>query len=97
MPAAWPLYRFVDASTPELAIAVTPEHIGRGAGSLMIARLLIDAAAFHSAIALSVRANNRARALYERIGFTVVAEITNRVGSKSLIMKAALTPVPPSR
>jgi GNAT superfamily N-acetyltransferase len=92
MPPAWPLYRFVNASTPELAIAVAPAHIGRGAGSLMLARLLVDAAAIHSAIVLSVRANNPARALYERLGFAVVAEITNRVGGKSFIMKVALTP-----
>jgi ribosomal protein S18 acetylase RimI-like enzyme len=91
MPANWLLYRFVDASTPELAIAVTPSHIGRGAGSLMLARLIADAAAIHTAIALSVRANNPAKALYERLGFTIVTEITNRVGGKSLIMKVALT------
>jgi GNAT superfamily N-acetyltransferase len=91
MPANWPLYRFVDASTPELAIAVTPPHIGRGAGSLMLARLIADTAANHSAIALSVRANNPAKALYERLGFTIVTEITNRIGGKSFIMKVALT------
>jgi ribosomal protein S18 acetylase RimI-like enzyme len=91
MPAAWPLYRFVEASTPELAIAVAPAHIGRGTGSLMLARLLADAAAIHCAIVLSVRASNPAKALYERLGFTTVAEITNRVGSTSLIMKVALT------
>ena len=91
MPAEWPLCRFVDASTPELAIAVTPAHIGRGAGSLMLARLIADTAANHSAIALSVRANNPAKALYERLGFTIVTEITNRIGGKSFIMKVALT------
>ncbi len=90
MPPAWPLYRFVDAATPELAIAVTPAHVGRGAGTQMLARLLADAATIHSAIALSVRANNPAKALYERMGFAVLAEITNRVGGKSFIMRAAL-------
>ena|SRR5579859_7767586 len=90
MPAAWPLYRFVDASTPELAIAVTPVHVGRGAGSLMLARLIADAAAIHSAIVLSVRSNNPAKALYERHGFSIVTEITNRVGSTSFIMNLAL-------
>jgi len=57
MPPAWPLYRFIDPSTPELATAVAPAHIGVGAGSLMLARLLADAAAIHSAIVLSVRAH----------------------------------------
>ena len=91
MPPAWPLYRFVDAGTPELAIAVAPAHIGRGAGSQMIARLLADATAIYPAVALSVRAGNPAKALYECMGFVIVAEITNRVGGKSFIMRAPLT------
>lgn len=90
MPLAWPLYRFVDSSTPELAIAVRPALTGCKIGSLMLARLFVDAAATHSAIVLSVRANNPAKTLYKRFGFTTVAEITNRVGSTSLIMKATL-------
>lgn len=94
MPAAWPLYRFVAASTPELAIAVTPAHIGRGAGSLMIPCLLASAAALYPAVALSVRANNPAKSLYQRMGFTTVAEITNRVGGKSFIMRAGLSASP---
>ena len=91
MPPPWPLYRFVDAGTPELAIAVAPAHIGRGAGSQMIARLLADAAAIYPAVALSVRVGNPAKALYECMGFVIVAEITNRVGGKSFIMRAPLT------
>jgi GNAT superfamily N-acetyltransferase len=90
MPAAWPLYEVIEAATPELAIAVTPAYIGRGAGGLMIAQLLDAAAAYHRAIMLSVRANNPAKVLYERHGFSVVAEIINRVGGKSLIMKIEL-------
>ena len=90
MPAGWPLHRFVDAATPELAIAVTPAYVGRGAGTQMIARLMHSAAAIYPAIALSVRSNNPAKALYERMGFATVAEITNRVGSTSFIMRAAL-------
>jgi ribosomal protein S18 acetylase RimI-like enzyme len=92
MPAMWPLYHFVAAVTPELEIAVRPAHIGRGAGSLMRARLLSYAAATHSSIVLSVRANNPAKTLYERLGFDIVAQITNRVGGKSFIMKIELTP-----
>ena len=90
MPPDWPLYRFVDPATPELAIAVAPAHLGRGAGSLMLARLLADAAPIHRAIVLSVRADNPARALYQRLGFSVVAEITNRVGGSSCVMSIAL-------
>lgn len=91
MPAAWPLYRFVAAFTPELAIAVVPTHIGRGAGSLMIPHLLASAATLYPAVALSVRANNPAKSLYQRMGFTIVAEITNRIGGQSLIMKTRLS------
>ena len=90
MPAGWPLHRYVDATVPELAIAVAPEHLGQGAGSQMIAKVLAAAAAIYPAVALSVRANNPAKRLYERMGFATVAEITNRVGGQSLIMRAIL-------
>ena len=90
MPAGWPLHRFVDAATPELAIAVAPVYVGCGAGTQMIAHLMDSAAAIHPAIALSVRSSNPAKALYERMGFATVAEITNRVGGTSFIMRAAL-------
>ncbi len=44
MPSEWPLYHYIDATTPELAIAVAPEHIGRGAGGQMIARVFAASA-----------------------------------------------------
>jgi ribosomal protein S18 acetylase RimI-like enzyme len=90
MPAGRPLHRFVDAAIPELAIAVAPAYVGRGAGTRMIARLMDSAAAIYPAIALSVRSSNPSKALYERMGFATVAEITNRVGGTSFIMRAAL-------
>jgi GNAT superfamily N-acetyltransferase len=90
MPAGWPLYSYVENSTPELAIAVVPTHIGHGAGSAILARLLSDAARIYPSVVLSVRANNPARALYERAGFVTVATITNRVGGQSFVMRAAL-------
>lgn len=92
MPRDWPLYNYVERDTPELAIAVTPAQTGGGTGSLMLERLLRDAAALHSAVVLSVRANNPAKALYERFGFAEVAAITNRVGGTSFIMRVALAP-----
>jgi ribosomal protein S18 acetylase RimI-like enzyme len=52
---------------------------------------LLDAArSLYSAIVLSVRADNPARRLYERVGFVAVDEITNRVGGTSLVMKVDL-------
>jgi ribosomal protein S18 acetylase RimI-like enzyme len=92
MPPNWPLYKFVDTGTPELAIAVAPAHSGRGVGSQMLAAVLASAAGIYPSVALSVRAHNPAKALYERMGFATVAEITNRVGGQSFIMRTALTP-----
>jgi len=96
--AAWirvmsesPLYRVVAPGTPELAIAVAPEHLGTGAGTLLLRRLLEAVRGTHRAVALSVRANNPAKRLYERSGFVTVAQITNRVGTTSHVMRAALT------
>ena len=58
----------------------------------MLFRLLGDAALIYPAVALSVRGNNPARALYERSGFVTVATIKNRVGGQSYVMRATLTP-----
>lgn len=67
-------YGTVDASTPELSIAVAPERRGEGVGSALLAAL-IDAAHDDGFAALSLSvacANPRARELYERFGFRVV-------------------------
>lgn len=90
MPAASPLYRVVAAGTPELAIAVAPQHLGTGAGTLLLRRLLETVRGTHRAVALSVRASNPAKRLYDRMGFVTVASITNRVGTVSYVMEARL-------
>jgi GNAT superfamily N-acetyltransferase len=96
--AAWirviaenPLYRVVAPGTPELAIAVEPGHVGTGAGTLLLRGLLDAVRGTHRAVVLSVRANNPARRLYERLGFVTVASIINRVGTTSHVMKIELT------
>ncbi|MFN8474546.1 MAG: GNAT family N-acetyltransferase [Anaerolineae bacterium] len=71
----------------ELAIAVLPEVIGQGVGSALLARLLDEARGVYPCIYLSVRDGNPAKRLYERAGFVVVGEITNRVGSTSYLMR----------
>ncbi|MBT8215583.1 MAG: GNAT family N-acetyltransferase [Acidimicrobiia bacterium] len=61
---------FLDAATPELAIAVVPEHRGRGIGGRLLS-LLHDAARRDGIeqISLSVHAGNPAGHLYERHGY----------------------------
>ena len=71
-----PGYGFVDAGTPEIAIAVAPGHRGRGVGEVLL-RSLMDTAKrrnFH-ALSLSVQtANLTAIKLYERCGFEKLSE-----------------------
>ena len=81
---------FVDGKTPELAIAVTPGMEGRGIGTAMLERLVADARGRFPAIVLSSRAENPAVNLYERTGFRVVAEVTNRIGTRSVKMVVEL-------
>ncbi len=82
---------FVDVETPELAVAVEPGMEGRGIGSTMI-RSVLDEAAGRGvpAVVLSARADNPAVLLYERLGFEVVGEMVNRVGTGSVRMRATL-------
>jgi ribosomal protein S18 acetylase RimI-like enzyme len=65
-------YGHVDDDTPELAMAVIPYSRGSGLGTRLLTRLLADARRHHHQISLSVRANNPARRLYTRLGFTPV-------------------------
>jgi ribosomal protein S18 acetylase RimI-like enzyme len=67
-------YGFVDRSTPELAIAVRPEHRGRGIGTCLLDALLDRASLRHRAVSLSVSLDNPAVALYQRHGFRAIAE-----------------------
>ena len=67
-------YGFVDRSTPELAIAVRPEHRGRGIGTCLLDALSDRASLRHRAVSLSVSVDNPAVALYQRHGFRAIAE-----------------------
>lgn len=82
-------YGWIDDATPELAIAVKPDHRGTGLGAALLDRLLTDArSAGFPGVSLSVQAGNPARRLYERFGFRIVdgPQTTNRTGSTSLTM-----------
>ena len=70
MPPEDPGYGFVDASTPEVGIAVVPELRGHGVGGMLLDALM-DAARSRGfdALSLSVERDNPAVHLYERRGF----------------------------
>jgi ribosomal protein S18 acetylase RimI-like enzyme len=68
-------YGFVDAETPELAVAVTPANRSRKIGRLLLEALIATARKEgFAALSLSVRPLNRARLLYESVGFERVGE-----------------------
>ena len=68
-------YGFLDAFTPEIAIAVKPEHRSRGVGRGLLSALIQTARADHfSALSLSVNPRNPARQLYESVGFRKVGQ-----------------------
>ena len=71
-----PGYGFVDGRTPELAIAVSGGHRGRGVGGALLSAL-VGAVRAHGfdALSLSVQKSNPGAArLYERNGFVEVRE-----------------------
>jgi ribosomal protein S18 acetylase RimI-like enzyme len=77
---------YIDAETPELAIAVRPGREGQGIGSALLAQLLGSVSGRFPGIVLSARAESDAVRLYERFGFSVVDFVTNRVGTSSVKM-----------
>lgn len=76
-------YGFVADDIPELSIGVVPGHRGRGAGTaLMTALIDLGRSRGERAISLSVEDGNRARDLYERLGFVRVG----RSGSSDTLL-----------
>jgi GNAT superfamily N-acetyltransferase len=70
-----PGYAFVDASTPELTIAVVPSRRRHGVGQDLLDALLEKARAEgHTGVSLSVEQGSPAVAFYERNGFERVTE-----------------------
>ncbi|MEO1133208.1 MAG: GNAT family N-acetyltransferase [Cyanobacteria bacterium J06639_1] len=81
-------FGWVRDDIPELTIAVLPDCRGRGIGTQLLQCVLEAARSRFSAVSLSVRADNPAVRLYERLGFVQVPEtdICNRVGGSSFKM-----------
>lgn len=81
-------YAHVDDETPELAIAVAPGRRGGGLGTRLLEGVLDAASGRYPGVCLSVRADNPARRLYERVGFRAVegSDVTNRVQGTSITM-----------
>lgn len=83
-------FGYIDDVTPELAIAVLPQHRGKGIGRQLLVSLLASAKLSYPSISLSVRSSNLdAIHLYEELGFTIIegSETINRVGGISFTMK----------
>lgn len=72
---------------PELVIATLPEARGRRVGTTLLEALLARARAQWPEVALSVRDENPAVRLYERLGFVTERAIVNRIGGRSLAMR----------
>jgi ribosomal protein S18 acetylase RimI-like enzyme len=79
-------YGFVDASTPEVVVAVGQNRRGLGVGEALLRRLLDTARAQgFRALSLSVRRNNHpAIKLYERNGFVKLFDINSEYPSQAM-------------
>lgn len=65
-------FAYLGDDTPELGIALLPEHRGRGVGTLLLKHYLEAVRALFPAVSLSVSPNNPAMRLYARLGFKTV-------------------------
>ncbi|HEY2407556.1 MAG TPA: GNAT family N-acetyltransferase [Polyangiaceae bacterium] len=77
---------YVAEGVLELAIGTIAAERGHGHGSRVLGKLIELCAPISLGISLTVRADNPAVRLYERFGFQKTAELTNRVGSRSVAM-----------
>src|SRR3989442_14973721 len=77
-----------DEETPKVSIGVKPEARGHGVGEQLMRALIGEAARRGLGLCLSVRTDNPARRLYERLGFCDIpgSAATSRAGGMSIGM-----------
>jgi len=82
-----------DEETPKVSIGVNPEARGQGVGEKLMRALIAEAARRGLGLCLSVRTENPARRLYERLGFREIrgSAATNRARGISIGMVLGAT------
>ncbi len=90
---------FVGEDIPELAIGTIPTARGLGVGTRILKALLGLCETRYGGVSLSVRLDNPAIRLYERLGFrrTAGSAVINRVGTQSIIMLLRFNPTIPEK
>lgn len=84
-------YGFVAPDIPELTIGVLPGHRGAGVGTALMEGLIGQGSGRGlRAISLSVEDGNKARLLYERLGFRKVGR---NGGSDTLLLELQTSPI----
>ena len=78
-----------DEETPKVSIGIKPSARGQGVGENLMRALIGEAARRGLGLCLSVRSENPARRLYERLGFRDIpgSAVTNRAGGMSIGME----------
>jgi len=77
-----------DDEAPKVSMGVKPSARGQGVGEMLLRALIGEAARCGLGLCLSVRSENPARRLYERLGFRDIpgSAVTNRAGGMSIGM-----------
>jgi ribosomal protein S18 acetylase RimI-like enzyme len=81
-------FPYGDEEAPKVSIGVKPNVRGQGVGEKLMRALIGEAARRGLGLCLSVRSENPARRLYERLGFRDIpgSAATNRTGGMSIGM-----------
>jgi GNAT superfamily N-acetyltransferase len=79
---------YVDTNTPELVLSVLPQYRNQGLETLILEQLFKEAAKIYPQVSLSVRKDDPAVNLYERLGFQKVenSEQSDSRGSLTFTM-----------